>query len=381
MPTLIETVEETTWASRIKVGMKLAGIKIMQRVAHVNQKQVFFMADNGQSFADTPRAAFELLAADPAYANFTFVWAFEDPAEFNDQRIDKKISTRSWGYMYHLLRSKYWVSNTSVDQLVPFKHPKNVYVQFGEGVPLQHVGIDNKQASKVAVNWSQKVHFDYLFTYGTYDTTLLAHIFPAAERYNQVGQLRKHAIEVKREKFDRLQMMRAMRLNPNKRTLLYVATERPNQMAASHVPYIGKECLATLMQEFNIIYRGVNAKDAASVVPGVVNGNKLDLAELFLLSDVLVTDYSNLLFDYAVERKPIYLYQPDVDAYAQARGLYMTAQELGLPSAQTEKELLHLLLEKQTLEATGVEDVLTYYNPLPAAQSVDFLFEIIPAND
>lgn len=369
-----------------KVGRNFLGltslrIKFLQMVTRVNPKQIMFMADDGQSFGDSPRTAFELLQADPAYKDFTFIWAFNDPSEFNESAITNKVSTRSFGYLRQLLRSKYWVTNTSIDRYLAFKHPDNVYIQLGAGVPMAYIGADNIEASKAEVKWARTVRFDYLFTDSAFDTAIMRDLFPQADRYNEVGQLRKAALATVHTKLNKSLEMSKLHLNPNKQTILYVATERPTELQSGQMAYLGHEALAELAKNFNVLYRGAGVKEAVLAVPDVINANKLDMNEAFVLSDMMVTDYASEVFDYVVEQKPLYLYQPDAVEFAEEKGVYVTGEELGLPVVRTEKELLHALMSKQPANLSAVEDVLTYYNPLPAQKAVDFLFEIIPAND
>ena len=44
--------------------------------------------------------------------------------------------------------------------------------------------------------------------------------------------------------------------------------------------------------------------------------------ELCLAADVLVTDYSSIMFDYAVLDRPIVIHAPDWEAYRALRGTY-----------------------------------------------------------
>ena len=46
------------------------------------------------------------------------------------------------------------------------------------------------------------------------------------------------------------------------------------------------------------------------------------MEDLYLAADVLVTDYSSAMFDYAVLDRPIVVYAPDWEAYRVARGVY-----------------------------------------------------------
>ena len=46
-----------------------------------------------------------------------------------------------------------------------------------------------------------------------------------------------------------------------------------------------------------------------------------DMQELLLVADVLITDYSTIIYDMAIMRKVILLYAPDLDDYKNNRGL------------------------------------------------------------
>ncbi len=60
-------------------------------------------------------------------------------------------------------------------------------------------------------------------------------------------------------------------------------------------------------------------------------------------SDALVTDYSSIMFDYAVSNKKIVLFVYDKDEYLKDRGMYVDLDELGLPQARNVKKLSKLL--------------------------------------
>lgn len=57
-------------------------------------------------------------------------------------------------------------------------------------------------------------------------------------------------------------------------------------------------------------------------------------------SDMLVTDYSSIMFDYAVSKKKIILFTYDREEYLDGRGIYIGLDEMDLPKADTVKELI-----------------------------------------
>jgi len=70
-----------------------------------------------------------------------------------------------------------------------------------------------------------------------------------------------------------------------------------------------------------------------------------DMAELLLVTDVLVTDYSSVMFDFASTGRPMVFYTPDLEHYgAELRGFYfdLIAEAPG-PVVETRDALLEVL--------------------------------------
>ena len=90
----------------------------------------------------------------------------------------------------------------------------------------------------------------------------------------------------------------------------------------------------------------------------IVNGNLGDdMAEYLLCADVLITDYSGSMFDFALTKKPCFLYAPDRKHYEeQERGFYMDYEKLPFSYAYTSNELIEKIrkfdevLYKQNVE-------------------------------
>lgn len=72
----------------------------------------------------------------------------------------------------------------------------------------------------------------------------------------------------------------------------------------------------------------------------IVNGsNYPDMYELMQASDVLITDYSNTMFEFGMMNRPVFLYINDVNQYTLQRGLYFNIDELPFLAAKNEKDL------------------------------------------
>ena len=65
---------------------------------------------------------------------------------------------------------------------------------------------------------------------------------------------------------------------------------------------------------------------------------------MFLISDILVSDYSSIIYDFSILEKDIVLYTPDLHEYQEARGLYIDyTNYFKYPVTQTIENLIHTI--------------------------------------
>lgn len=67
---------------------------------------------------------------------------------------------------------------------------------------------------------------------------------------------------------------------------------------------------------------------------GQVSNCMIPTEELLCVADVLITDYSSVLFDYLIYEKPVVLFPPDLEEYETKRGFYIEYQSMPFPIAQ-----------------------------------------------
>lgn len=74
--------------------------------------------------------------------------------------------------------------------------------------------------------------------------------------------------------------------------------------------------------------------------------NYSDVQDLMLIADILVTDYSGLMFDFAYTQKPCFLYVPDLEEYIRSeRSLYFDIKSLPFPMCFSIEELAKNIIE------------------------------------
>jgi CDP-glycerol glycerophosphotransferase len=103
---------------------------------------------------------------------------------------------------------------------------------------------------------------------------------------------------------------------PEKRmTVPFDLEEFARELGDTHVLLVRPHYLSTV-----VVPPSLN--DAVRDVAGVH-----DITSLLLLSDALVTDYSSVMFDYALLDRPMVFFAPDLEEYLRTRGAYFDLAE------------------------------------------------------
>lgn len=70
-----------------------------------------------------------------------------------------------------------------------------------------------------------------------------------------------------------------------------------------------------------------------------VSNCRIPTEELLCVADVLITDYSSVLFDYLIYEKPVVLFAPDLEEYEAKRGFYIDYRSMPFPIVRDKEGL------------------------------------------
>ncbi|QBP41943.1 CDP-glycerol glycerophosphotransferase family protein [Paenisporosarcina antarctica] len=128
----------------------------------------------------------------------------------------------------------------------------------------------------------------------------------------------------------------------NKELILYAPTYRGKSNDSNHyIPRFDMEKLVTLLLDKNKVllvnlhpYMIENEDLIASTDKKAVFWNRKEytIEDLLMISDALISDYSSVIYDFAILEKPIALYCFDYEEYDILRGFYIDFKEL-LPTS------------------------------------------------
>lgn len=323
-----------------------AVLRALGEVVKTDENLVLFVSFMGMGYNDSPKVIFEYLKNHPDYSKYRCVWAFEKPEKFPE--VDSvKIDTPE--YFKTALKAKYWITNTNIERGLAFKKDDQVYLNTWHGVALKHIGNDCPGRKDYNFNT-----VDHLVVSGNHDEVVWKSAFNAKEstylrcgmpRNEELWNVSNEKVQALRQKFD---------LPEDKKVILYAPTWRESTDGGKsyeikppiHFDLWRKE----LGDQYVILFR---AHHQTTKVLGVQYDDFVRNAsdypavnDLMIASDLLITDYSAIAFDYCILCKPILCYAYDYESYLAERGTYFEIDDrYPNKSCRTEKELLKRIKE------------------------------------
>ena len=317
---------------------------------------VFFESFLGKSYSGNPKYIYEKMLELGLDEKFTFVWAYsgEDKSIIPGNPI---IVNRfePGDYYKYLALSKYWVNNIIFP--IHKKRAGNIYLQTWHGTPLKRLGFDiNIPGPEVEGRqnfYNESRNWDYLISSNEYSTEIFKRAFKYHKKMLEMGYPINDIFF--KDNIDLIKSLKSkLDINNNKKIILYAPTWKDDEKNASWEHYFKLDIdLNRLYEEFGDEYVFL-LKMHHLVSENLIIDDKLkdfaidlssyeDIQELYILSDILITDYSSVFFDYAHSKKPILFFVPDLNHYiSNVRGLYLNMEtELPGPLIYNNYELIN----------------------------------------
>ncbi|GIE98330.1 bifunctional glycosyltransferase/CDP-glycerol:glycerophosphate glycerophosphotransferase [Paractinoplanes rishiriensis] len=208
------------------------------------------------------------------------------------------------------------------------------HVMTHHGTPLKMMGMDQLDypaaagAGDFAAQMRRADRWDFSVTANAHTTIAWERAYPCRYETLEVGYPRNDRLATATAG-DTAAARARLGVDPGRRVVLYLPTHREWRPKGSHVLDVERfaEALGpdtTLLVRAHYFY--VPAEQAGRVPSGRrrivdVSGYPV-LEDLYLAADVLVTDYSSAMFDFAVLDRPLVIYAPDWPVYRELRGVY-----------------------------------------------------------
>lgn len=360
--------------------------KLTYKLIPVDPKLIIFISFHGRGFSDNPKAIFEAMKEDPAFAGYRFIWFIKNHKK---KKIEisgaKVVEYFSIPYFYYLSRAKFWIINCKMPLYIS-KKPNQVYLQTWHGTPLKKLAHDIDVAEdttfyRSGVSYEKMVdsydkdvqRYNYMISPNKFCTDVFQTSFRIDKnRLIETGYPRNDFLSNYTEE-DVIDVKKKYGIPLDKKVVLYAPTWRDNSYVAAGYTFelkadfhkwkenLPEDTIVLFKPHYLIINRFENDRSLDGFLYSIPAA--AEISELYIIADSLVTDYSSVFFDYAILKRPIYFYMYDLEEYAQdLRGFYLDIhQDLPGKIYRKELDLLHDMA-KGAYDFSKLEDFNRLFN-------------------
>ncbi len=235
-------------------------------------------------------------------------------------------------YWRTLARARWLINNVNWPNRV-VKRPGATHVMTHHGTPLKMMGLDqvDHPAGAMSTDFAAQMRrvdkWDFSVSANPHTTLAWARAYPARYETLEVGYPRNDRLVTAGA--EEIAGVRAkLGIAADQRVVLYVPTHR--EWLPPGTPVLDVDDLAERLGPDTVLLvrahyfavpagRGTGADRRGRVVD--VSAYPV-VEDLYLAADVMITDYSSAMFDYAVLDRPVVIFAPDWEAYRELRGVY-----------------------------------------------------------
>lgn len=341
---------------------------------------IIYESFRGKTFSDSPKKLYQYLSNQlKEYEHIVVVDNESLKNELDNSKIKTvKKNTKEYFKLYN--KAKVWVSNIRLSPQIE-KKSNQIYIQTWHGTPLKKLANDQTVISIPDVNLEEYLYgftketerWNYLISPSEIATSRFKSAFKLKDdQILTLGYPRNDDLINFNHKNYINELKKKYNIPSDKKVILYAPTWRDNDREEIgrynfNLKLDLEDIKSKLADEYILIIRAhylvsKNLElDNYSNIYDLSSAN--DINELFLMSDILITDYSSVYFDYANLKRPILFFAYDKDEYANdIRGFY-TPYEEGLPGPIfTESEALIKFIENKEYETLPYDENYIMFN-------------------
>ena len=329
-----------------------------------------------KSYSDSPKYIYQYMN-EKYPGKYRYIWVINDKKTKIPYK-HTKVKRYSIRYAYYLARCKYDIFNVRQPMYVK-KREGNVFIETWHGTPLKRLVFDQEEvcgASPLykAQFYSQSRLWDYLISDNRFSTEAFKSAFLFDNEILETGYPRNDILYAPNKEELILSLKKKLGIPTDKKTILYAPTWRDDEYyGKGQYKFALKLNLNLLRQalgdEYVVLLRThyfiADSLDTTGLEDFAFNLSKYDdISELYLISDILITDYSSVFFDYANLKRPILFYTYDLDKYRDMlRGFYLDIEtEVPGPLLFTDEEVIDAIKNIDRIAEEYQEKYELFYN-------------------
>lgn len=354
----------------------------------INSKQVLIESFFGGNISCNPYAILSYML-EKNY-DYTYIVIIKpDTIIPNNLKFRKNIifiNRGSDAYLRYLCTAKYLINNVSF----PFyfiRKEGQFYLNTWHGTPMKTLGKDIKSPFQDHANVSRNfLHSTHIISPNRYTTNIILEKYDIKDLFNgEIAETGYPRVDLGLNITDKrkAEILNILGIEDKKPIVFYAPTWRgTSQSKDFDVNKLKKDIKELKSKNYHLIFRGhhlVESMLSKIELEVIVAEKNIDSNELLGICDVLITDYSSIIYDYITLNKHAISYIYDFDKYKEERGLYITKEEMVgdicLNISDIKKSIFYYLKSKKTSILEKDVKKYSYLDDGKATKRVvDFLF-------
>ncbi|MHA8111187.1 CDP-glycerol glycerophosphotransferase family protein [Lactobacillaceae bacterium Melli_B4] len=307
---------------------------------------VIFDSFNGRDINDNPAAIYHQLIKERPELRQTAFFAVKPSkydelhAKYPDIKLLKRFMPR---WVWYMARAQFWVFNSRMPAWWK-KNKQTVYIQTWHGTPLKKLGVDIDNVEMPGAN-THKYHarfvaetkrWDYLIAPNQYSKDIFKRAFQFHNHFLDIGYPRNDVLYTDDNAKDIKQLRQRLLGTQNATVITYAPTWRDDEYITRgqykfKLPFDLARFFESVADDTILVIRPHYLIKDQIDIQGFEDRVKIlaetDISAIYLITDLLITDYSSVMFDFANLNRPMLFYSYDLAHYRdQLRGFYFDYQ-------------------------------------------------------
>ncbi|HWT27162.1 MAG TPA: CDP-glycerol glycerophosphotransferase family protein, partial [Mobilitalea sp.] len=347
---------------RIKKRLKsivLACYKLLTKVLPLNKHIILFESNLGRNYAGNPKAIYEEMVNQGLDKKYRCYYILEN-MNTEIPGAAGKVKRNRIRYFLLFAVAGVWVSDSRMPKYL-IKRSGCTYIQTWHGTPLKKLALDmdsvfmagEKGIESYKNNFKLNTQtWDFLISQNHFSTQIFRRAFAFDKEMLEIGYPRNDVLFKNNNEKDITRLKEELGLPLDKRIILYAPTWRDNEFYGKgrykFNPQLDFSMLMEALKEDTIMivkyhYLIADKVDWSPYEGFIYSFDKsFDISDLYLVSDMMITDYSSVMFDYSLLKRPMLFFCYDLEEYKDTlRGFYFDfLEEAPGPVVLTSEDLL-----------------------------------------
>lgn len=343
----------------------------------VDDKVILFESYHGEQYSCNPRGIYEAILDDERYIDYKFIWAFKDVRKYKFLEEDfrtKVVKSNSKKYYMYNAKAKYIVLNLLLKPHITLKK-EQTYIQTWHGKPIKAIGCGRQfetdprrtLASTIRHYTKNAKKITKLLSPSDYFTPIMRDAFNMKKLHKEdciyeTGYARNDRL-FRYTDIDLMRIRQRLGIDPDKKVILYAPTWRE-----LFGEYVDRQNLGVVLRVsdsidfekmqrqlgdgYQLLFRA-HHMDAEAMDISLYEGFIIDATgypdvnDLYMISDLMISDYSGTIFDFGILKKPMVFYMFDRELYTtKLQGVNIDLDELPGIIVEKEEELVPAILKQ-----------------------------------